>query len=221
MKKNVMLCLLGLCSGLMAHAQFQKLQVVEVENEGAVPGKTYRVYAVLSNERDIIDAVFGDAESELRVESTTSFYQDPEGADISRELQRNRVQASKTLPYDSWVTIGYADNYMNQMMALSGDTQMQTQGSMFDNFSSGGAIVTTNGAWFATPDQRQTLAGPEKRVLLMQLTSDGDIIGNLNLHGRYLLGTETVKTQTQPIRDSTVYKYKELKVRNVALEIRN
>ncbi|MDG2311357.1 MAG: hypothetical protein P8L64_03100, partial [Flavobacteriales bacterium] len=78
--------------------------------------------------------------------------------------------------YDSWVTIGSEDNYMN---ALSGFIME------FGDFeTAGGKIETNNGAWFVTPDKRQSMAGASKRILLMQLTTEGEINGLINLHGR-------------------------------------
>jgi len=35
-----------------------------------------------------------------------------------------------------------------------------------------------------TPDKRQSMAGSSKRILLMQLTTEGKINGLINLHGR-------------------------------------
>jgi len=50
--------------------------------------------------------------------------------------------------------------------------------------TSGGEISTDNGAWFVTPDKRQSMAPKSKRILLMQLTTEGKIDGFINLHGR-------------------------------------
>ena len=50
--------------------------------------------------------------------------------------------------------------------------------------TSGGKLETSNGAWFVTPDKRQSMAGASKRILLMQLTTEGEINGLINLHGR-------------------------------------
>ena len=98
------------------------------------------------------------------------------GGALTTEIQRYDISVAPELAYDSWVTIGLEDNYLN---ALSGFIME------FGTFETeGGAIATNNGAWFVTPDKRQALAGESKRILLMQLTTDGVVEGIINVHGR-------------------------------------
>jgi hypothetical protein len=156
-------------------AQFQSLVVEEVDNQGEVPGRTYRVYAQMTAEGDVIDAVFGDGQDVLEVTSTAPFYQHEMGANSANELQRSVVQSEAGLKYDSWVTIGFEDNYMNALTAFLMD---------FSEFEQGGRLFTDNGAWFVTPDMRQAAAGPDGKLLLMQLTTEGEVSGRLNIHGR-------------------------------------
>ena len=173
-----------------AHGQFKSLVVEEVDNKGAVPGRTYRVYAQMEAEGDVIDAVFGDGEDYLEVSSTAPFFQHERGGNSANELQRSDVQSVAGLKYDSWVTIGYEDNYMNALTAFLMD---------FSEFEQGGQLYTDNGAWFVTPDMRQAAAGPDGKLLLMQLTTEGEVSGRINLHGR---------TRPLPLRneeDRTMY----------------
>jgi len=157
-------------------AQFVRLEVEEINNEGIVPGNTFRVYAVFENEGDILDAVYGEASALMSISSTKPFYQHPKGGALSTDIQRYDISVNPELAYDSWVTIGAEDNYMN---ALSGFIME------FGEFETkGGKLETLNGAWFVTPDKRQSMAGPSKRILLMQLTTEGKIDGLINLHGR-------------------------------------
>ena len=158
-------------------AQFVRLEVDYIDNMGKVPGDTYRVYAVMENEGDILDAVYGEASAPLKVSSTKPFYQHPKGGALSADIQRYDTTFDETLLYDSWVTIGAEDNYMN---AVSGFI-MEDALALFDQ---GNELVTNDGAWFVTPDKRQAAAGPSKRILLMQLTTSGDVEGLINLHGR-------------------------------------
>lgn len=185
MANRIFLACLGLIAATSASAQFQSLVVEEVNNRGLVPGKTYRIYAQMEAEGDVIDAVFGDGEDYLEVKSTAPFYQHPEGTNAANELQRSLVQGSTDgLQYDSWVTIGYEDNYMNALTAFLMD---------FSEFETGSRLYTDNGAWFVTPDMRQAAAGPDGKLLLMQLTTEGEITGRINLHGR---------TRPLPLRDA-------------------
>ena len=158
-----------------AQGQFKSLVVEEVDNKGSVPGRTYRVYAQMEAEGDVIDAVFGDGEDYLEVNSTAPFFQHERGGNSANELQRSDVQSVDGLKYDSWVTIGFEDNYMNALTAFLMD---------FSEFEQGGRLYTNNGAWFVTPDMRQAAAGPGGKLLLMQLTTEGEVSGRINLHGR-------------------------------------
>lgn len=197
-------CLIsGLLVASLSHAQFKELVVEEVDNQGAVPGRTYRVYAQMEAEGDVIDAVFGDGEDYLEVSSTAPFYQHKNGANAANELQRSDVASVAGLKYDSWVTIGYEDNYMNALTAFLMD---------FSEFEQGGKLYTDNGAWFVTPDMRQAAAGPDGRLLLMQLTTEGEVSGRLNLHGR----TRPLPMENNP--DSLMPRL--IDIRNVALSIR-
>ena len=158
-------------------AQFVRLEVDYIDNMGKVPGDTYRVYAVMENEGDILDAVYGEASAPLKVSSTKPFYQHPKGGALSADIQRYDTTLDETLLYDSWVTIGAEDNYMNAVSGFIMEDALAL-------FHQGNELVTNDGAWFVTPDKRQAAAGPSKRILLMQLTTSGDVEGLINLHGR-------------------------------------
>ena len=159
-----------------AYAQFVRIDVEEIDNGGVVLGKTFRVYAVFENSGDILDAVYGEANAPLKISSNKPFYQHPKGGPLSTDIQRYDISVNPELAFDSWVTIGSEDNYMN---ALSGFIME------FGTFETeGGEIATDNGAWFVTPDKRQSMAPESKRILLMQLTTEGKVDGFINLHGR-------------------------------------
>jgi hypothetical protein len=166
---------LCLVAGVAAQAQVVRLEVDYIDNGGLVPGDTYRVYAVMQNEGDIIDAVFGEASAPLSITSTKPFYQHPEGGPLSADIQRQTAAEKPALAYDSWVTIGSEDNYMNAVSGFIMD---------FTSFNEGGELATNDGAWFVTPDKRQAMAPPSKRILLMQLTTAGKVNGLINIHGR-------------------------------------
>jgi hypothetical protein len=168
---------LALAANASVSAQFVRLEVDYIDNMGKVPGDTYRVYAVMENEGDILDAVYGEAKSPMSITSTTSFYQHPKGGALAADIQRYDTTLDETLLYDSWVTIGAEDNYMN---AVSGFI-MEESLAYFDQ---GFDLATRDGAWFVTPDKRQAAAGPSRRILIMQLTTTGVVNGRVSLHGR-------------------------------------
>lgn len=203
MLKHFVLGCSALFTAFSAHAQFKELVVEEINNNGTVPGRTYRVYAQMTAEGDVVDAIFGDGADYLEVSSTAPFYQHEKGANAANEIQRSEVQSVRGLKYDSWVTIGYEDNYMNALTAFLMD---------FSEFEQGGRLYTDNGAWFVTPDMRQAAAGADGRLLLMQLTTEGDITGRINLHGR----TRPLPLENNP--DSLVQRL--IDERNIRLDIR-
>mgnify|MGYP001165625372 FL=1 len=204
MLKNFALCFGAFLLAGGATAQFKGLVVEEIDNKGLVPGKTYRVYAQMEAEGDVVDAIFGDGEDYLEVKSTAPFFQHERGGNSANELQRADVQSIDGLAYDSWVTIGYEDNYMNALTAFLMD---------FSEFETGKKLYTNNGAWFVTPDMRQAAAGPDGKLLIMQLTTEGDITGQINLHGR----TRPLPRANEP--DSLSPRL--IDERNIPIEIRN
>ena len=162
-------------AAMTVSAQLVRVEVDYIDNQGQVPGETYRIYAVMENEGDILDAIYGEASAPLQISSTAPFFQHLNGGPLSADIQRYDTTQDPTLLYDSWVTIGSEDNYMNAVSGFIMD---------FDSFNAGGELATSDGAWFVTPDKRQAAAPPSKRILLMQLTSKGEITGLINLHGR-------------------------------------
>jgi hypothetical protein len=178
MLKKTLFMALGALLSFGASAQFLRLQVDEVSNSGLVPGKTYRVYAVMMNENDLIDAVFADQHNAIEIKSTKPFYQHPMGGALSVDVQRFDAQNDPTLLYDSWFTIGLEDNYRNYVMPF------QVDSVQFKKFEQGQDFFTDGSAWFVTPDKRQVRADKNGRILLMQLTTEGKVTGKINIHGR-------------------------------------
>ena len=175
--------LMALCAS-SAMAQFVRLEVDEIYNNGIVPGKTYRVYVVMENEGDCILAVFGLDKSDdtqplpLSIETTTVFYQHEKGGALSSSIQRNDVYDYPELAFDSWLAINREDNYGNFVAAVPPNY------TFLDEFESDGASINiTDGAWYIMPDQLQSRAGKSKRILIMQLTTSGVVSGLINIQG--------------------------------------
>ena len=178
-------------STLACLAQFQEIEVLQIPNDGLVPGNTYRVYAIMQGEGDYIDAVYGEEGTPLSVTSTHPFYQNSRGGATSKDTQRwdyvvdINPNADAALMYDSWVTVGYEDNYENDVRI----TDLEAA----NRFEAGEALTSSNGAWWALPrldaDNRiiqagPTFAGPDRRILLMQLTTEGTVRGLININGK-------------------------------------
>ena len=172
--RNTGLALAAFCMASTAVAQFSHLEVDYIDNGGVVPGDTYRVYAVMENEGDILDAIYGEKSAPMKITSTAPFFQHLKGGALSADIQRYDTTKDPTLLYDSWVTIGAEDNYMN---AVSGFIMN------FESFNAGGELATNDGAWFCDPGQASSCRTSFKAHLLMQLTTAGEV-EVLNVHGR-------------------------------------
>jgi hypothetical protein len=172
---TLVVCLVGLACH--AGAQFKGFVTEQVENEGKVPGKTWRVYAEMTNVGDQLFVVFGDSVHKIEIKSTKPFYQSKAGGALSKDSNRKEASEDQQLKSDSWITIGSEDNYNNNMNTLNLDLSL---------FESRGAAIDSGkeGAWFCIPTDKQAYCGEDKRILLMQLTTEGQISGKLSLMGK-------------------------------------
>ena len=169
-----------------ASAQFKGFTTEQVENEGKVPGKTWRIYAEMTNAGDQLFVVFGDSAHKLEIKSSKPFYQSKTGGALSKDSNRKEAADDAKLKFDSWITIGSEDNYNNNMNTLNLDLSL---------FESRGAAIESGkeGAWFCIPTEKQAYSGEDKRILLMQLTTEGHITGKLSLMGKTKDGTSYTK----------------------------
>jgi len=139
---------------------------------------TARIYADFDSATDQLNAVFGDPEDSLSISSNgAGFYQNAFGGATSASINPAFYEIAPSLRQDSWVSIGLEDQVGNNMLDIGID---------WSGFESGGDIFTDNGAWFATPDDVQVLAGKDLRVLVGQFTLmglDSHLSGVLNLQG--------------------------------------
>lgn len=173
--KNLFAMTAALMMGFGATASNVELVVEAVDNNGTVPGNTYRVYAVLPSAQHSLHAVFAAEDHVLNVATTGTFFQHQYGSYSSLDVNENIVAMEPGLAFDSWVTVG-AKN--------SADNNLWTIGVDYNNFLSGQELTVTDGAWFVVPTDVQAAAAVGNKVLLMQLTTDGTATGVLNLQGR-------------------------------------
>jgi hypothetical protein len=179
MKKNVLwlTATLALLLGFNATAQVKNLSIEQVDNEGKVPGKTYRLYAVMTHEEDRVLVIFGDTLNPLIIKASKPFYQSPNGGGMAKDSNRKLVQLNDSLRFDSWITVGGVDNYDCNINVLNLSLQKFEE--------EGGPIeVTTDGAWFTLPTDQISKAGSDKKILLGQFTTKGTLDGQLCIMGR-------------------------------------
>ena len=100
MKKALLL--LAVAVSVQAIAQDVQLVVESVNNEGLVPGSTYKVYAELPSADHSLHAVFGADDHPITIESTAAFYQHPYGGNTSRDVSEAVIGIAPELAYHSY-----------------------------------------------------------------------------------------------------------------------
>ena len=170
-----------LCQSELKEMSSVSVEIVEVNNQGRVPGNTFRVYAVMPSPKYSVGVIFGNNQHVLKVETTGTFYHSWEGA------------FATVGGYDSYVTIGET-RLIDEVVAHHASID-------FDNFIAGGSLTMGieggdgigggQAVYLKDPNTRDrvfvepySVGKKANRVLLMQLTTDGTITGILNLSGR-------------------------------------
>jgi hypothetical protein len=168
---------LFLAISLAGFGQLQNLSVEVIENEGKVKGKTYLLFANMTDSADKILVVYADTLHPIVIKSNKPFYQSPLGGALAKDSNRKLVAENPSLQFDSWITIGGDDNYDCSVSFLSID---------FKDFEeNGGAIVIPqDGAWYTIPTDHASTAGADKKILLGQFTTEGNLEGTLSIMGR-------------------------------------
>jgi hypothetical protein len=172
--KKIYSILLAVGLGASAQATDVKLVVEKVNNQGVVPGNTYRVYAQLPEPNYSLHMVYGDAEHPLTIQSAAPFYQNELAGYSSASINENNFAYSPGMAYDSWITVGHSNSAGNGLWDIGVD---------FSNFNGGGRIETYNGAWFLIPTDVHCNQNQAGLVLIAQFTSTGEVSGKLNLQG--------------------------------------
>ncbi|MDZ4824341.1 MAG: T9SS type A sorting domain-containing protein [Flavobacteriales bacterium] len=172
--KKMFSILCAVCVALVAGATDVQLLVQKVDNQGLVPGNTYRVYAQMLDANKNVHAIFGDSVDPMSITSTTSFYQHQFGAYSAIAMNPVAISVAPELAYDSWITLGYETSENNDLWDI---------GLSFADFSAGNGISTDNGAWFLLPTDAKCEANDLGLVLLGQFTTTGTASGTLNIQG--------------------------------------
>jgi len=159
--------------------EFQRLvtEIVPISSEGLPSGAVcYRVWVELAAADSRLYGFYGNAESEMRIAAVGGFWQSPAGGDMTDDIDCVLTGAAR---YDSWLTIGQTCNTASEVHPL------YQAGMDFNAFNAGGAIQTSNGIVFVDPEATQGRAGPSRRVLIMQITTNAAVAltGKMNLVG--------------------------------------
>ncbi|MGB1073287.1 MAG: hypothetical protein ACPGYZ_04260 [Flavobacteriales bacterium] len=155
--------------------------VQEIVAVDGIPGMTtYRYYITTPNATDVVSAVSGDSEAPTSLSTTGTFYQDDLGGLFPNTINPVLFETFPSLEYDSWLTIG-----IDQQPDLSaGEASVGLAEAPGESWSAGFEAGQNfaidgffGGAWYVTSDNTNGVAGDDQRVLLAQLTTDGEPSG--------------------------------------------
>lgn len=155
-----------------------------VHMEGELAGMTtYRLYLYTPNETDFLVSCSGDDENPLVLSSSAepSWFQH-EAATTAFATDVNPIffAAFPEFAFDSWLTIGAEDNTAAVDIISLDDPSF----AAFTAFEAGESIEvsgTIGSAWFVLPipTNVEAIAGSDLRILVAQLTTAGEISGQV------------------------------------------
>jgi len=172
-------CDLCSCSGYLSDIPGYGMDVEEVAvNE--IPGyNTYRIYITTPNATDQVSAVTGQTENPMFIETTGDFYQHPSGGVFPNAINPILFDIIPEIEYDSWFTIGIDAN-PNAVLGEGSVQGLPEPEPWSGPFESGSGFVIDDiigSGWFVNPDVTNGIAGDDHRVLLAQLTTNGELNG--------------------------------------------
>ena len=163
------------------------LSVETFATDGVSGMTTYRVYLTTPNANDFLSAAIGDQDTPLYLNTTTSFYQDGLGGTTPASIYPifYTTPGFESSQYDSWVTIGIEQ----QPDFSANETEVSilvdpNVASWEVGFGAGGNIDISSpigGGWYILPSSSNGISGDDQKVLLAQMTTDGEVSGQFYL----------------------------------------
>ena len=162
-----------------------EVEAFATHTDGDLAGMTtWRVYFHTTHPDDFVTAVYGNSNDPLALTTTTSFYQNALGGATAQPINPLLLPSFPDLEYDSYITIG-----LSQMAdGSAGENAPSTAASPNQNwtaaFEAGGDVIIDDlvgGLWFIYNGDANGAPDADGRVLLAQLTTDGDIGGTVNV----------------------------------------
>jgi hypothetical protein len=153
-----------------------------------IPGEiTYRVYVDLVNETDFLSSVYGGEDTPLSITTTTGFYNSAFGGTTAAAINPALFAFFPELEFDSWLTIGIDSQPVDDESEVSSlESSGQPYLSCFaaNNTLSGTDVLIddeTGGAWYVLNGSPNGLPNEDMRVLILQITTAGELCGLLNV----------------------------------------
>ena len=147
---------------------------------------TYRLYLRCATPTAYVSAIFGDAPTPSSITTTTNFYQDALGGPTP-DFDASLIAGFPSLQFDSYLTIGMT----SAPDVSAGEDNLLAVGAWAATFDPGFGALGGNVDWTAFPGGSVSnffpaangfaANHPNNEVLLAQLTTDGEIEGNLHV----------------------------------------
>ena len=152
-------------------------ELVASHEDGDLAGmRTYRIYLDVANATDQVTSFTGNDEFALALSTTTSFYQNALGGATPNDISSGALALVPELAFDSYISVGLTGEPEGQ----EGSVEL-IPGSWVDEFEAGQSFIINDGVgsgWYIVPPVAVNgLGGVDQRVLVAQLTTDGDISG--------------------------------------------
>ena len=154
------------------------LALEEVSIDGSLT--TYRVYVTTPDAGDFVSAISGDVNNPSFLRTTTSFAQSAVGGLTADLINPMFFGSFPDLATDSWLTIGIDQAPAEGEGSIS--TAVAAGDTWGTDFEAGGNLEINSffgGSWFALNNVSNGFAGEDNRVLVAQLTTDGNVTGSL------------------------------------------
>jgi hypothetical protein len=185
MKHIYALLFMALISGF-GQAQEYTLTLEEHASDIIAGQTTYRLYVNMVNADDFLSSVYGGNDEPLSITTTTGFYNDTFGAAVASGINPAFIPIFPSIAGDSWVTIGIDSQNVGDQVAIS--TVQSSDQPWTAHFSAGtpedGTDVymddETGGAWYVLNGSPNGLPDDNLQVLVMQMTTAGEICGTMN-----------------------------------------
>ena len=180
-------CVFCGCEGSSDDSSSPYTLTVEAHAADIIPGQTtYRIYQNLVNADDFLSSVFGNNDDPFSLATTTGFYNSAFGGTTAGDINPAFLSFFPELAADSWVTVGIEAQAVAPEVAISAvesADQPWVGAFAFGDAISGQDIVMndfTGGAWYVLNGTPNGLPDENNRVLIMQITTAGELSGVVN-----------------------------------------
>lgn len=139
----------------------------------------WRVYVTTPDLNDRVLGALGGPEGATFLTTSTTFYQHPEGTALASDITPDLLNAHSDLVFDSWLTVGLAQAATAPNAAdatLSGSSIWSTLFEFGEDIFLGNSMP---GGWSVPGSAGNAVAGNDHRVLIAQLTTDGELSGSI------------------------------------------